>query len=105
MQLKDENGDIVMHRGKPVIKLISDNKGMADELNKTYAARFTKDDPMKPIPAVKSKFSGNEPLITIEFTENKVYERLKKIRPSSSPALTECGQDCWYYCLRQSPNL
>ena len=31
VQLKDENGDIVMQRGKPVIKMISDNKGMANE--------------------------------------------------------------------------
>ena len=85
VQLKDKNGDIVMHRGKQVVKMISDNKGMADELNKTYAAVFTKDDPTKPIPAVKSKFSVNEPLVTVEFTEKKVYERLKKIRPSSSP--------------------
>ena len=54
VQLKDENGDILMHRVKPVIKVISNNKGMADELNKTYAAVFTKDDPTKPIPAVKS---------------------------------------------------
>ena len=85
VQMKDENGDIVMFRGKPVTKMISDNKGMADELNKTYAAVFTKDDPTKPIPAVKSKLSGNEPLVTVEFTEKKVYEQLKKIRPSSSP--------------------
>ena len=31
VQLKEENGDIVMQRGKPVIKMISDNKGMANE--------------------------------------------------------------------------
>ena len=44
-----------MNRGKQVTKVISEKKDMAEELNKTYAAVFTRDDPAKPIPEIKQK--------------------------------------------------
>ena len=42
--LKDENGEIIMKQGKPVNKVTTDKKGMAEALNKTYTAVFTNDD-------------------------------------------------------------
>ena len=58
---------------------------MAEALNKTYAGVFTKDDPLKPIPEIKPKHEEGDSLEVVQFTERKVHERLKKIRPSSAP--------------------
>ena len=83
--MRDDEGEIVMKQGKPDQKVTSDKKGMAEALNKTYAAVFTKDDPSKPIPEIRPKNEGRDPLNEVKFTEKNVYERLKKIRPSSAP--------------------
>ena len=85
MPVKDTEGEVVLDKGKPVNKVISDKKGMAEALNKTYAAVFTKDDPLKPIPDIKPKHEEGDPLVEVKFTEKNVHERLKKIRPSSAP--------------------
>ena len=85
MPKKDDDGETVLKQGKPVTIVTSDKKGMAEALNKTYAAVFTKDDPCKPIPDIRPKNEGREPINNVKFTEKNVYDRLKKIRPSSAP--------------------
>ena len=63
--LKYINGKIVMNRGKQVIRVISDKIDMAEELNKTYAAVFTRDDQAKPIPEIKQKYIREDPFTVV----------------------------------------
>ena len=70
--LKDVNGEIIMNKGKPVNKVTTDKKGMTEALNRTYAAVFTKDDPLKPILDIRPKNKGKDPLVVVKFTEKKI---------------------------------
>ena len=64
--------------------LITDDKLMAEQLNIFFCSVFTQEDSTN-LPEAETLFSGEEPLETVEITEEKVRVKLEKLRPNSAP--------------------
>ena len=65
-------------------RLVTDDKEMADILNTHYCNMFTRED-MSSMPSVENLFQGEDFLSSVDFTEEKVLTKLKKLRPTAAP--------------------
>ena len=71
--LKDSSGN-----------LITDDKLMAEQLNLFFCSVFTQEDCTN-LPEAETLFRDEEPLESIDITEEKVKVKLDKLRPNSAP--------------------
>ena len=65
-------------------KLITDDKEMADTLNRHYCNIFTKED-LSNMPSVEILYHGDDYLSSVSFTTEKVTAKLKRLKPTSAP--------------------
>ena len=62
-------------------KLVTEDKEMADILNRHYCNMFTREDHAH-MPSVEKLYNGDDPLSSVSFTKEKVSAKLKKLKPS-----------------------
>ena len=65
-------------------ELVTDNKKMAEMLNKWYCSVFTREN-LQQIPEAEQLFTGDSPLNSVNFTPDSVLKKLKKLNPNSAP--------------------
>ena len=65
-------------------KLVTDDKLMADQLNKFFCSVFTQKD-CSNLPGAENLFTGVEGLEDIDITEKKVRVKLERLKPNSAP--------------------
>lgn len=65
-------------------KLVTDNKDMAEMLNNWYLSVFTREN-LEEISDAKQLFTGESPLVSVQFTPKKVLEKLKELNPNAAP--------------------
>ena len=65
-------------------KLVTDDKEMADILNKHYCNMFTRED-LSSMPKVEKLFQGVDSLSTASFSKENVTAKLKRLKPTSAP--------------------
>ena len=63
--------------------LVTEDKEMADILNRHYCDMFTREDHAN-MPSVEQLYNGDDPLYSVSFTKEKVSAKLKKLKPSSA---------------------
>ena len=71
--LKDSSGNMT-----------SDDEKMAELLNNFFCSVFTRED-VSNLPEAEQLFEGDEPLVTTDFTEEKVRVKLLKLKQNSAP--------------------
>ena len=65
-------------------ELVTDHQQMANILNSFFCSVFTEED-MQNFPEIGQQYQGDEPLINVTFTSEKVREKLTKLKPSAAP--------------------
>ena len=64
-------------------KVVSDDEEQADILNQFFASVFTEED-LSNLPQL-GPFEKGEPLSNVQFTEEKIKEKIEKLRSSAAP--------------------
>ena len=65
-------------------ELVTDNEKMAEMLNSWYCSVFTREN-LQELPEAEKIFTGNNPLVSVQFTPEIVLKKLKKLNPDSAP--------------------
>ena len=69
---------------RPDKSVVSNDKEMAEDLNKYFASVFTREN-IENVPEAKQRNSGNEPLEDVKFEPYMVEAELKKLNPTKAP--------------------
>ena len=64
--------------------MVTDDREMADILNKHYCNMFTRED-LSSMPSVEKLFQGVDSLSTASFSKENVTAKLKRLKPTSAP--------------------
>ena len=65
-------------------ELVTDDKEMADILNRHYCNMFTRED-MSGMPTVENLHKGEDKLTSVQFNKDQVTKKLSKLKPASAP--------------------
>ena len=65
-------------------KIVADSSQMATVLNEFFCTVFT-DENTETLPHVEQAFTGDDPLVTVQFSSDEVKKKLLKLRKSAAP--------------------
>ena len=64
--------------------VVTDHQVMSDMLNNFFCSVFTEED-LKEMLGVEQQYAGNDPLVDVTITREKVRKKLAALKPSSAP--------------------
>ena len=65
-------------------KVVTDHQVMSDMLNNFFCSVFTEEN-LEDMPQVQQQYSGDDPLVDVIITQDKVRKKLSRLKPSSAP--------------------
>ena len=65
-------------------ELITDDETMAEILNASFCSVFTEQNSSY-IPTAEQRYCGDNPLVSVHITTEKVQKKLERLKPSSAP--------------------